>query len=125
MMLGKTAEVVLGNGKLTIKAEVKKSQKELARGLSERSALARGYGMLFDLGASTEGVSFWMKDMRFDLDMIWINDGKIVGISRNVPFPHANEQPVVIDSPGVVNFVLELIPGQTDKLQIGDRVLFR
>jgi uncharacterized membrane protein (UPF0127 family) len=31
--------------------------------------------------------SFWMKDMRFDLDLVWIRDGRIVDVHHRVPAP--------------------------------------
>jgi uncharacterized protein len=57
-----------------------------ARGLSGRADLAEGQGMLFLFEAAAIQ-SFWMKDMRFEIDILWIRDGRIVGITPNVPLP--------------------------------------
>ena len=122
---GKTIDVVFENGKLVIKAEVATSNDDLARGLSDRDSLSAGFGMLFDLGAPAKETTFWMNKMEFDLDMIWILNGKIVGIDRSVPFPKKNEQPALIKSPGRVTHVLEITPGQSGFLNVGDPVLFR
>src|SRR4051812_1798797 len=48
------------------------------QGLSGRAALPENHGMLFVF--DTPGVyPFWMKDMNFPIDMIWIsNDMKVV-----------------------------------------------
>lgn len=119
---GRTAEVTVGS--LSVRSEVMKTPQELAQGLSERAALAPGYGMLFDLNVP-QNISFWMKGMRFDLDMIWISDNKVIGIDRDIPFPREGEEPVVIQSPGVVRYVLELVPGQTDSISVGDDVIIR
>jgi uncharacterized membrane protein (UPF0127 family) len=64
-----------------------------------------------------------MKGMRFPIDIIWINDNKIVDISKNVPvstnsilFTYAPKEPV--------NQVLELNAGVSNRynFQIGDSV---
>jgi uncharacterized membrane protein (UPF0127 family) len=31
--------------------------------------------------------SFWMRDVRFDLDLVWIRDGRIVDVHHRVPAP--------------------------------------
>ncbi|OGZ26840.1 MAG: hypothetical protein A2365_01425 [Candidatus Nealsonbacteria bacterium RIFOXYB1_FULL_40_15] len=65
--------------------EVAKTQEEKARGLMFREKLEKGKAMLFPY---EEGgiYSFWMKNMNFPLDIIWINkDKKIVYIEENVP----------------------------------------
>ena len=53
-------------------------------GLSNRDSLAADRGMLF-VFAAAQSNCFWMKDMRFPLDMIWLNDKKeIVQIRENI-----------------------------------------
>ena len=49
------------------------------KGLSGRPSLPKNYGMLFvfdDLGIR----KFWMKDVPFPLDFVWIRENKVVGI---------------------------------------------
>lgn len=114
---GETADIQIGT--LKIKAEVVKSERDMAEGLSHRNSLAKGYGMLFNLG-SAQTISFWMKDMQFNLDMIWIANSQVVGIDRNIPYPKKNEYPLIKKSPGEVQYVLEVMPGQTQGIAIGD-----
>lgn len=53
-------------------------------GLSGRTALSEDEGMLFIFEAPGR-YPFWMKDMRFPLDIIWIGDnGRVVEISPDV-----------------------------------------
>jgi uncharacterized membrane protein (UPF0127 family) len=53
-------------------------------GLSNRDSLPMRQGMLF-VFAAPQSNCFWMKDMRFALDMIWLNNRKeIVQIRENV-----------------------------------------
>lgn len=54
-------------------------------GLSGRSEIGQD-GMLFVL-PTRRIVSFWMKEMLFDLDFIWIDGDTIVSITPNVPAP--------------------------------------
>jgi hypothetical protein len=38
---------------------------------------------------------FWMKDMRFAIDIIWIRDGRIVDVAHSVPFDPEGPGPTV------------------------------
>lgn len=63
--------------------EFAKSAQERERGLSRRTSLASGSGMLFLF--DTPGLyGVWMKDMHFPLDILWL-DGKkrVVAIEEN------------------------------------------
>ncbi len=56
----------------------------VTRGLSGRQSLAEDQGMLFRFPAVSRP-GFWMKEMNFPLDIIWINSQKkVVGIERNL-----------------------------------------
>ena len=66
----KMAEVVIGQQ--TICVEVADRPIQWARGLSNRASLAANRGMLFIFPQSAIH-SFWMKEMNFSLDIIWIN----------------------------------------------------
>lgn len=91
-----------------------------ARGLSGRTSLAEGSGMLF-LFKSAGMQSFWMKDMQFPLDFVWINSGKVIGVTENVPFVPAYAQQ---SPPSPADMVLELNAGTVarDSIKIGDEV---
>jgi len=79
--LGQTAEVQIGRG--VIKAEVVKSQRAQAKGLSGRDYLSRDKGMLFVFPESGH-YSFTMAETKITLDIIWISEGKISAIASNV-----------------------------------------
>ena len=91
------------------------------RGLSGRTALAADEGMLF-LFDSPEIQSFWMKDMRFPIDIVWIRAGKIVGITPDVPVPASARELPQYHSPVPCDVVLELSAGAARRwgLQLGD-----
>ena len=67
-----------------VNTEVVSKQPEMGRGLSGRSALAPGKGMLFKF-EDEDLHRFWMKDMKFNLDIIWMDkQGKVVFIAPDL-----------------------------------------
>jgi uncharacterized protein len=67
--------------------------------------------------------AFWMKEMKFDLDMIWIKDGQVVEITENVPKPKNEIDRLILYSPHqVIDQVLEVFAGDSRRLgiQVGD-----
>jgi uncharacterized membrane protein (UPF0127 family) len=80
-------------------------------GLGKRASLPENRGMLFVFQRSANEC-FWMKDMRFPLDMIWLDaNKKVVHIETNVsPATYPN-----IFCPGEpAKYVIELNAGQTN-----------
>ena len=111
-------------GDKTLNVELALTEEQQALGLGQRDALAKNTGMLF-VFKPAEATSFWMKDMRFNIDIIWIADGKIVDISRNVPAPEPNTEPKKLPtySPNTaIDYALELNAGEAEKMKVGDRV---
>ena len=106
-------------GKVKVKAEAVSTPEKLYQGLSSRRELAEGRGMLFfmpEIAVQT----FCMRGMRFPLDLVWIVDGRVAGITRNVPSTFPGELP----SPTPVNYVLEVPGGFADRygIKAGDWV---
>ena len=108
-------------GDETIVLEIAGSPKEHYQGLSDRPYLEDNKGMLFVFNDYTSH-DFVMRRMNFPLDIIWIDDNKIIGWCDNLPAPLAGEEPAhcVINRP--VNSVLEVNAGFIGKtgLKIGD-----
>lgn len=71
-------------GMQVIRAEVAESFEARARGLSGRRHLPEGHGMLFVYPRAARH-GFWMPDMHFDLDIVWIRGDRVVDVTRNVP----------------------------------------
>lgn len=100
-----------GGGNLIV--EVATTAEQSDRGLGYRDSLFERGGMLFDLHQTTTPV-FWMKGMRFALDMVWIGeDKKVIAVTANVP-----PEPGVADAalkryspPSPARWVLELNAG--------------
>ena len=74
-----------------------------------------------------ESHRFWMKDMQFPLDIIWLDNHRIVHIIHNAPPANTKEKLNVMTSPHPVNFVLEIAGGRSTKLQLklGQRMKFK
>jgi uncharacterized membrane protein (UPF0127 family) len=92
-------------------------------GLGNRNNLPDGEGMLFIFNADKE-YAFWMKDMRFPIDMLWISAaGNIVYMAQNVS-PSTYPEDFVPTSPA--RYVLELPAGyaQTHGFKVGDAAIF-
>lgn len=103
-----------------INAELALTEQEKYRGLSGRDSLQDGSGMLF-LFDDYQPRTFVMRKMKFAIDIIWLNDGRVVGITNSVQPDDSNpEKPYY--SPGPVNAVLELPAGWSlqNNLKIGD-----
>lgn len=94
------------------------------QGLSDRKNLPSDHGLLF-VFPDSRPQTFWMKDMLFPLDFIWINAGRIAGINENVlPPAQTGGQPLIIPSLASVNWVLEVNSGFIARhhIQVGDTV---
>lgn len=71
-------------GEVLINVEIAETQSARTNGLSGREQLATFSGMLFVFDSSKK-YQFWMKGMKFPIDMIFINDGKVVDFLTEVP----------------------------------------
>jgi len=114
-------------GEKTILVEVVDTLETRNKGLSGRDGLNEGQGMLFVFETQDVSPAFWMKDMSFSIDIIWINDGKVVLISKEVPPPAADTQDrsLPLYTPqSVVDYVLEVSAGFSDQqdIKVGDKV---
>lgn len=105
-----TGQITVGDTPLTV--EIADETPEQTRGLGYREGLEPGTGMIFTYD-EPRTMSFWMKGMRFCLDIIWIEDGTIRGAAENAcpdPAGTADEDRARFRSAGAVQYVLE-VPG--------------
>ncbi len=107
-----------------VAVEIAEERAEQAKGLGDRDSLSWGHGMYF-VYDRPGFYSFWMKDMRFPIDIVWLRDGRIVDLHPNVPFEPGGNGPTVRPS-SLVNAVLELPAGYAaaQGWRVGDRVVF-
>lgn len=106
-----------------IVVDIARTSDQRERGLSGRIELKEDEGMLFVFNEPSRH-PFWMKDMNFGIDIIWIGeDKKIVYIKKNA-LPEL--YPEVYGPEKDSKYVLEVVSGFSDKnnLQLGDEVIF-
>lgn len=113
---------------LKIAAEVVDTPDKRSKGLSERDGLAADSGMLF-IFEKDDHYSFWMKNVKFPIDIIFITaNRRVAQIFQNVPpEPGVNDSKLTIYKPDQpVRYVLEVAAGSSQRASIktGDQVLF-
>ncbi|MDD5696848.1 MAG: DUF192 domain-containing protein [Candidatus Pacebacteria bacterium] len=98
---------------------------ELEKGLSQRDSLEENQGMLFVFPSSGRPV-FWMKNMKFPLDVLWIKGETIVEINENVPLFTQGEV-TVIKPEQEIDKVMEIKAGSASKygIKTGDKIKIR
>lgn len=108
-----SANVTLPSGKV-IAVEVADTPEARELGLSGRSGLSEDEGLLFVFDAPGN-YAFWMKDMKFAIDIIWLDQqGVVVNVENNVTpesYFETNPPKVFINRPAAA-YVLELPAGQ-------------
>ncbi len=122
---------------MVIPVEIVSKAEDIARGLGKRKSLEASSGMLFLFDHSAV-FKFWMKGMRFAIDIIWIGENlntegatlgrtfSIVDITKNLK-PVRLFEKVRFHSPSApARYVLEVNAGFCDKhrIAIGDAVTF-
>lgn len=107
-----------------VAVEIADSRAEQEKGLGERDSLAWGSGMYFSY-ARPGFFGFWMKGMRFPIDIVFLRDGRIVDLYSQVPFEKGGNGPTIRPR-SLVDAVLEVPAGfaAASGWQVGDRVSF-
>ena len=110
-------------GDLELKVEIADNLILQTRGLSNRDNLDENTGMLF-VYDNNKIRHFWMKEVQFPLDVLWIADGVVMAVQENIPFESDNDDILRFKSNIPVNWVLEVNAGFIAKngLKIGDTV---
>lgn len=101
---------------------ITKSDKDKQIGLSKHKSIKDGEAMIFVF--DKEGLyPFWMKDMKFPIDIIFVNHNKIVTIYKNVPTNNLT----IYSSTESSDKVLEINANLSKKygFKVGDSVLFK
>lgn len=110
-----------------IKVEIASDFLKRVKGLSGREKIKEDEGMLF-IFEKPDIQKFWMKGMKFGIDIVWIKGNKVVGFIENVlPEPGKLDFELKIyQSPEEVDKVLELKQGGVKrfKIKIGDEINF-
>jgi len=112
-------------GNTLIPVEVARDYTSIQKGLSGRPYLDQNSGMLF-IFPKASIYRFWMPDMNFPIDILWINAGRVIDIEENMTnvFDPANPRYYSPSSPA--QFVIELNAGfiRKNNIRPGDQVIF-
>jgi uncharacterized protein len=114
-------EINIKINETNLKAEVANNPVTRAKGLSDRAYINKDQGMLF-VFLETDIYGFWMKDMKFPIDILWINENqKVIGMQKNVS---PNTYPTSFYPPNPVKYVIETPGGFSDlhSIKVGDPI---
>lgn len=102
-----------------VKAEEVSSKEKIETGLAGRASLGEGRGMIFVM-PQDDFQRFWMKGMQFSLDIIWIENGRVIGCEGRIS---PNDQRI-FTSPEKASLVLEVNAGFCEQniVQLNDSV---
>jgi uncharacterized membrane protein (UPF0127 family) len=112
--------VEVGIGGRVFDAEAVRSSRAHKLGLGGRKDLCGECAMLFVFDTA-DRYAFWMKGMRFPLDIVWIRGDRVVHVARNVPVLPLES----IVPPEPADRVLEVNAGMASGVRIGDVVEWR
>lgn len=113
---------------LDIQAQLSNTPADRKKGLSKYESFPLNRGMIF-VFEEKGPYAIWMKDMKFAIDIIWIDENKkIVDIVTNAPpEPGKKDEELTVYKPrGEAKYILEINAGLVDlhEIQIGDEVKF-
>jgi|TARA_Y100000310_G_C20684427_1_gene818054 uncharacterized membrane protein (UPF0127 family) len=112
--------IQLGNKKFNL-IEVADEPTSWARGLSGKTSIPSGTGMLFSYHAPYPPQSFWMRGMLFSIDIIFIGpDNTVTGVVRNLPVPTPDKGMPKFSSFSPVKYALEVNSGESEGIKKGD-----
>ncbi len=123
LLLSLWATVIFPSGKVYT-VELATTPSAWEKGLSGRESLGERQGMLFVFPYS-QVQYFWMKGMKFSIDIIWIDENFTVQGFVEEAKPCGQKCPT-FHSPVPVKYVLEVRAGTVKKegLKVGDTLIF-
>jgi len=120
------SKTIIINGN-PIQVEIADNDALRTQGLSGRKSLATNSGMLF-IYPKAGIYAFWMKEMQFPLDFIWINGDTVADLMKDVPAQETNDLLTLpnYQSNTPVDKALELNAGSIARLniKIGDKIKY-
>lgn len=119
-------KALLGEKEIVVEMAATSEQRRM--GLSWRPSMKENEGMLLVMPYREEA-SIWMYGMGFSLDIIWIDKGRVTGITEKIPPP---KDPFDYNlpsyySPGKTEYVLEVNGGFSERhgIKIGDEFILK
>jgi uncharacterized membrane protein (UPF0127 family) len=108
-------------GKVSLDVDIADTDTKRMQGLSGRKDLKEGTGMLF-IFDKLEVNDFWMKDMNFDIDIIWFNEqGELIYVEE---YATPASYPELLGPKEESKYVLEVPAGffKKEGLKLGDKI---
>lgn len=104
-------------------AKVVSTPKAREKGLSGKNSLGSNQAMLFEY-SGINASCMWMKDMKFNIDIVWLDSNKQVVDYKKSATPESYPETFCSKTPA--QFVLELPDGSVSRLNIdlGSKVIF-
>ena len=117
-------KITVGSAELNV--EIADTQASREKGLSNRDHLPEDQGMLFDFtNTNINRPSFWMKETRFNLDLLWIKNNVVIAVTEDVPAPkNPDEILPSYPAPDPVDTVVEVNSGWVKRhnITVGDKI---
>lgn len=119
LTLVQTKEFTMKVGDATITVELADTPEKQQKGLAGRDSISEERGMLFAMPENSEPI-FLMRGMKFPIDIVWIDDSKVVGFEENIQPPknEKEENLPLYRAPAPVDYVLEVQAGFVKKHNI-------
>lgn len=115
--------VEINGSRVEVELAVTDNEKDL--GLAGRPFLSTDTGMLFLYNKPTQP-AFWMRGMKFPIDIIWISKGRVADLTLNLEVPKTKPLPTY-SLKSKIDAVLEVNAGwvKLNDVKVGDKVIFR
>jgi uncharacterized membrane protein (UPF0127 family) len=113
-----------GTGRIAVySVEIVSDRKALQKGLSDRAFMPDDHGMLFVLDSGAEH-SFWMKGMKFPIDILFFNEDR--NLTAILPKLTPCKECPTYKAPDNTAFALELNAGVAEAMgfRTGDRFVY-
>lgn len=118
----KYADITIGSADFRV--EIVRTPEQSRRGLGGRESLLPDTGMWFDFGSKNRW-GIWMKDMKFPIDIVWLNENfEIVTLTERVS---PETYPKVFYPSSDASHVLEFSSGTVEKyhIEVGNRAFVK
>jgi hypothetical protein len=118
-----TVTVTVGD-QVSVQAMLADTPTKRSRGLAVRDTLGENEGMYFIFPEAGKPL-FWMKDMKFPIDILWIRGDELVDMTLEVPVPSSKVSLPQYAPRVMVDRVLEVPAGfaQRHGLRLGLKVI--
>lgn len=103
-------------------ADVAATSDQRSRGLAVRDSLAENESMLFYFPKANE-YSFWMKDMKFPIDIIWLDTNRTVFHIEHSLEPCGPDECPLYKPDGKAQYVLETVAGFAQKYNVTENTI--